>query len=297
MIPRKRALRALLGVLAVVPVSACSRADTAAPVATVALTLGKTKVAIGSPVDLTYRFEVAANPSIQGDYKVFVHVKRDDGQRMWSDDHDPPVPTSQWKPGQKIEYKRTRFVPVYPYLGEATFEIGLYRENDRLPLQGPMPADPEAVSRSYKVATVQLLPQAENILVIKKNGWHPAEFAPENPTLEWEWTQKVGVLTLRNPRKDVVFYLEFDARTDVFPDQPQQVTVYSGNAAVDTFLANESAQSLRRIPITAAQLGTADMAELRIEVDRTFIPAKLPSGGRDARELGIRVYHAFVEGR
>jgi len=94
-----------------------------------------------------------------------------------------------------------------------------------------------------------------------------------------------------------MFYLEFDARTDVFPDQPQQVTVYSGSAAVDTFPANESAQSLRRIPISAAQLGTADMAELRIEVDKTFIPAKLPSGGRDARELGIRVYHAFVEGR
>ena len=39
------------------------------------------------------------------------------------------------------------------------------------------------------------------------------------------------------------------------------------------------------------------MAELRIELDKTFVPAKLPAGGRDARELGIRVYHAFVEAR
>ena len=43
-------------------------------------------------------------------------------------------------------------------------------------------------------------------------------------------------------------------------------------------------------PITAAQLGTGDMAELVINVDRTFTP-----GGGDTRELGIRIFHAFVE--
>ena len=32
------------------------------------------------------------------------------------------------------------------------------------------------------------------------------------------------------------------------------------------------------------------MAELVIDVDRTFTP-----GGGDTRELGIRVFHAFVE--
>ncbi len=52
-----------------------------------------------------------------------------------------------------------------------------------------------------------------------------------------------------------------------------------------------------RVPITAAQLGAADMTDIRIELDKTFVPAKLPAGGRDARELGIRVYHVFVEGR
>jgi hypothetical protein len=39
------------------------------------------------------------------------------------------------------------------------------------------------------------------------------------------------------------------------------------------------------------------MAELRVEVDRTFVPAKLPAGGRDVRELGLRVYNVFVETR
>ena len=44
------------------------------------------------------------------------------------------------------------------------------------------------------------------------------------------------------------------------------------------------------------QLGAGDMAELRIEVDKTFVPALLPDTQQpDPRELGIRVFHAFVE--
>jgi hypothetical protein len=66
---------------------------------------------------------------------------------------------------------------------------------------------------------------------------------------------------------------------------------------VGTFPADSSAPALKIFPIGSAQLGGNEMAELRIEVDRTFVPAKLPSGGRDNRELGIRIYHAFVEGR
>jgi hypothetical protein len=35
-----------------------------------------------------------------------------------------------------------------------------------------------------------------------------------------------------------------------------------------------------------------------LDVDRTFVPSKLAAnGGKDVRELGIRVYHAFVEAR
>ena len=42
---------------------------------------------------------------------AFVHFLDSDKERMWTDDHDLPVPTSQWKPGQTIEYTKTMFVP------------------------------------------------------------------------------------------------------------------------------------------------------------------------------------------
>lgn len=281
-----------------VTVSACSKGDTAPAVATVSFSSSKPKVALGAPIDLTYRFNVAPTATITGDYRVFVHVVDDNGNTLaWNDDHDPKPPTSQWKPGQTVEYTRTVFVPVFPYVGQATVEMGLYKANERLPLQGPEPAERTATSRTYKVGTIQLLPPSDNIFVIRKSGWHGAEFGADNPGLDWQWTQKAAVLTFRNPRQDVTFYLEFDARTDLFSDHPQQVTVYSGGQAVATFPADNGGALLKRIPVSAAQLGQDEMAELRVEVDRTFVPSKLPAGGKDMRELGIRVYHAFVEAR
>ena len=293
---RRGAVASVVAVVAAIA-TGCSESDTAPPVATVSFSANKARVPVGSPIELTYKFDVTPTAAIQGDYRVFVHVTNPDGSTMWNDDHDPPTPTSQWKPGQTVQYTRTRFVPAFPFTGEATVELGLYRDNDRLPLVGPDPADRESTSRSYRVGTLQLLPQSDNIFVIYKNGWHPAEFSAENSTLEWQWIQKAATLTFRNPRKDVNFYIEYDARPDIFSDRPQQITVYSGEHAVASFPADNSTPQLKILPITRAQLGGNEMAELRIEVDRTFIPAKMPSGGKDARELGIRVYHVFVEGR
>jgi hypothetical protein len=292
-----RRLIVLAAGLAAVSLAGCSRHDTAPPVATVSFRASKPSVTLGSPVDLTYRFDVAPSATISGDYRVFVHVNNADGQTLWSDDHDPPVPTSQWKPGQKIEYTRTRFVPVVPYLGAATVQVGLYRDNSRLPLQGPDPADRNAAARAYTVGTLQLLPSSDNIFVIYSRGWHPDEFAPEDPSTSWKWTQKSAVMSVRNPKTDVTLYLEYDARPDLFAPTPQIVTVSAGDQVVATFPADSGAVKLRRIPITAAQMGTAETTDLRLDVDKTFVPARLPAGGKDTRELGIRVYHAFVEGR
>jgi len=50
------------------------------------------------------------------------------------------------------------------------------------------------------------------------------------------------------------------------------------------------------VPEHAQQLGPGDMVELTLEVDKTWVPALLPNGNsHDSRELGIRVFHAFVE--
>jgi hypothetical protein len=292
-----RVLTGVAAVLAFTAVPGCGSADSATPVATVSLTPSKRSVALGGVIDLTYRFQVAPDARISGDYVVFSHLTREDGTMIWNDDHQLPagLTTSQWKPGQVIEYTRTRFVPTLSYLGPATFEG--CTEDERLPLSGPNAAARDSPPRAYKVATLDLMPRSERIQVYRLSGWHGPEFAPDDPTIEWQWTQKVATLSLRNPKSDVTLFFEYDARSDLAGGTPQQVKIYCGDTQVASFAASARVPTLERIPVTAAQLGGGEMTEFRIELDRTFIPARLADAGSDTRELGIRVFHTHVEPR
>jgi hypothetical protein len=275
-------------------VSGCRRKEAPTPpVATPTVSISHDRVPLGSPIDITYRFEVAADaPKFTEDYMAFVGVVDPDGELMWTDDHSPALPTTQWKPGQKIEYTRTVFVPVYPYVGEASINMGLYSPSTkkRLTLSGD-----DAGQHAYKVAKLQLLPQTENVFTVYKEGWHGPETAQDNAAVEWQWTKKAGVLAFRNPKKDSLFYLDVDNPSKTFPEG-QHVEISVGGTPVSDFMLSPTDRSLHKIPLSAAQLGTAEMAELRIAVDKTFVPALVPgSTNKDPRELGVRVFHAFIE--
>jgi hypothetical protein len=221
-----------------------------------------------------------------------VHFVDDTGELMWTDDHRPPVPTSQWKPGQTIKYNRLLFVPVYPYIGEATVEIGLFgKDNKRLVLSAT-----EKGQRAYEVAKFQLAPQSESLYLTYKDGWHLAEVLPDNSGKEWHWTQKEATLSFKNPKKNSTFFLDYGGRQKVMTET-QTVTVSLGSEVLDTFQVG-AVGDVRRIPLTVTQLGTGDQVSLKINVDRTFVPAVL-SGGTlpDRRELGLCVFHAFIETR
>ena len=258
-------------------------------VATAALTMSHERVPIGSPLKLTYSFDVAPNARIDGDYWVFAHVLEPDGEQLWTDDHLPPTPTSKWTPGQKVEYTRTVFVPNYPYIGPAIVKLGLYdpKTGRRLTLAG----DASATRKEYQVAKFELQPQSENIFLIFKEGWHPAEVAGNEPNTEWQWTKKSATISFRNPKKDGTVYLEYSARVDKFTP-PQQVTLRIGDQTIGTFAATSRDRTLLTFPVTAAQFGSGDVAELIIDVDKTFTP-----GGADTRELGIQVFHAFIDAK
>jgi hypothetical protein len=250
--------------------------------------MGRDRVPIGSPVKVTYKFDVAPDAKIDGDYWVFVHVLEPDGERLWGDDHQPPVPTSTWKPGQKVEYTRTVFVPNYPYIGPAIVRIGLYSPttSKRLSLSAT-----EASRKEYDVAKFELQPQSENIFLIYKEGWHPAEVSSDDPNTEWQWTKKSATVSFKNPKKDGTVYLEYAARIDKF-STPQQVTLRIGDQVIGSFPASSKEKTLVTFPVTAAQFGTADVVELVVDVDRTFTP-----GGSDSRELGIQVFHVYVDAK
>ncbi|RPJ71983.1 MAG: hypothetical protein EHM24_10560 [Acidobacteria bacterium] len=286
-----RALRCTFPLLLAAVAAACGGSSRAEPpVASAAITVNRPRVALGSPVELTYEFKVADGAAFDQDYRVFVHFVDADDELMWTDDHVPPTPTSQWKPGQVVKYTRLLFVPVYPYVGDAAIDIGLYApDGRRLPLAGT-----ERGQRAYRVATVQISPQTDNIYLTYKDGWHLAEIAGDNAGNEWHWTKKDATLAFKNPRRDATLYLDVDGQTRLLPS-PQVVTMSIGSQTVASFPLAGS-QEVHRIPITAAQFGAEEKVELKIGVDRTFVPAVVTAGNqKDTRELGIRVFHAFVE--
>jgi len=277
-----------------VTAAACNKAeDTTPPVGTIQVSLSRSKVALGSPVEVTYKFTLAASASGLGQRRVFVHFLDADEELMWTDDHDPPTPTPEWKPGQTVEYARTMFIPSYPYVGAAKVVAGMYTSgsNERVKFSNEDRGD-----RSYKVADFELLPQTENIFVIFKDGWHPAEVVAEGAgRTEWQWTKKDATIAFRNPKRDVVLVLQVD-NPAAGPNSAQQVSVQIGDQVLTTIQLSATTSPVLKVPVTAAELGTGDMVELKFTADKTFVPALESSmKSSDPRELGARFFHVFIQ--
>jgi hypothetical protein len=274
---------------------ACSRTsdDTTPPWATPTMTLNRTDASVGAPIDITYRFAVAQNAQPPGgDYLVFVHFQGQDGELLWTDDHQPERPLAQWKPGDTVEYMRTTFVPKVSYVGPIVVNVGIYspKTGDRLPLSG------QAVStREYRVAGFNIRQTGNDVFLVYKSGWHEAEVADAASGIEWQWSKKEGLLSFRNPKRDIELFLDVDQPvTAISP--AQHVELHIGPTVVDSFDLPPGQRMLRRLRLNPAQLGSADTVELGVAVDRTLVPASIPAmKSGDSRELGIRVFHAYVE--
>jgi hypothetical protein len=294
--PRILALLHVCALAILVLVGGCGRTQqTETPLVTPTVTLTRPDAAIGMPIEMAYRFVVAASaPGFTEDDTVFVHFLDTDGELMWTDDHQPVVPTTQWKPGQTIEYSRTMFVPKFPYSGDTTVVIGLYspRSGARVPMAGQTKGQ-----REYQVASFNLHPQTDNLYVVFKDGWHETEVAEDATGLEWQWSKKTATLAFRNPMRDVLLYFQCDQPVKVL-GTPQQVELRIGPAVIDSFSLPAGPRELRKVNLTSAQLGSGETVDVTVAVDRTFVPATTTQlKSTDARELGIRVFRAYVQAK
>lgn len=252
--------------------------------------LNKSRAPIGSPIEVTYRFEVATDcKPIEKDYKIFVHFLDSHDELLFTDDHEPPQPVTSWSAGSTVEYARTIFIPLYPYLGTASIKVGFYvpETGERLGLAG------DESGRGVRVGQITLLDQKENIFLVYKEGWHQLESSAENPAIEWQWTKKEAVCSFKNPKVDSVLYLDADTNINAF-ESPLQVSINIGENNIGQFAVEGRDRFLKRIPIPASALGTEDWVDLRVINDKSFVPSDLELGN-DSRELGLRVYHLYVE--
>jgi len=262
-------------------------------VGTVTLGVDRVIAPLGAPLEFNIRFDLAPDlPPLAEDYRVLLHILGSDEELLWAEDHDPPVPTTEWQPNQTVEYKHRIQIPMYPYVGEALIAVGLYsyRTGERLPLAGE-----DLGQMAYQVGTISLAPQPESSFLVYEDGWHSAEFATDGRN-DWRWTSGRAVLSVRNPMADAVFSFELDARPDMF-EQPQNLTLLVGNETVYEQVLDSNDRVYITEEISREALGTEEMSELVLTVDQTFSPASRGGSPEDTRQLGVRVFYTYFEAR
>ncbi len=290
-----RSGRATLALLAVATIPAACKGRKPAEVNPIEpkISFNRTRVPLGSPLEITYTWTVDATArKLPQDYRALVHFLDSHEVMLFEDDHTPTPPPSQWEPGKTYTYTRTKFVPIYPYVGDVEVRMGLYPH----PGRGERPAlkGQDAGMREYKVSELELLPQTENIFVVYKDGWHNPEPHPENPAVERTWTKKDALVTFKNPKKDVVVYLEADTSPKFFP-QPPVLTVAVGAKAGLVLPIEGSDVFLKKIKVKAEDLGADEWVELRLLMNQSFVPKLLtPPLNTDDRELGLLKYQLYV---
>ena len=268
--------------------AACGSDDTGPPVAIPGLRLDRERVPLGGPLQMTYSFTPTPEiGELSRPYRVSVQFLDADGTVMFNDDHDPPVPTTDWQPGQLVIYERLMFIPMYPYVGDAFIKLGLYT---------PGTGDWAPLARSRigavgAVAAVKLAPPPRSWPMLQE-GWHGFERADGR---EWRWTSGEATVTFRNPRQDARLYLEIQGRPNLF-EPAQRVDLVLGDRTVESVVIAEPGVVLHTLELGAMDFGDRDTTEWTIRVDPTFVPAELPgSDSGDTRRLGVRVYHVFIE--
>jgi hypothetical protein len=271
---------------------ACSRKQPAEinPIAP-SVTINRTKAPLGSAIEVTYTWTLDPNAKkLTQDYRALVHFLDAHKVVLFTDDHVPTPPVTSWEPGKSYSYSRTVFIPVYPYLGEVQVVMGLYPaagRGERVAMKGE-----DIGLRAYKVAKMEFLPQTDNIFLVYKEGWHSPETSPQNPGLERTWSKKEALVSFKNPKKDVILYLEGDTNSKAFSQPPVLTVSVGGTTGLEIPIEN-SEVFLKKIRFKAEALGAGEWVDLRLAMNESFVP-KAKGLNQDDRELGLLVYHLFV---
>ena len=267
--------------------------DPGEPVASVTVGVDRDEIPRGRHVLVGYRFDVFRELGTRdGQYRVFVHFLTDEEAVIWQDDHSPPVPISQWRAGETVEYTRRAMIPPYPYIGTSTVAVGIYSPStgERLPLLSEDLGD-----RTYVGTTVTFTPARESSILFYEDGWYGEE--SDTATGErWRWIADRAGLTFRNPRADATLYLDVQSAPRGAVDGPQRLRVSLGANVVHDGVLEFGERTFLEVGLPSRAMGDGASVSLGIDVEPSFVPAEAGSGATDERRLGARVHYAYVEG-
>lgn len=217
----------------------------------------------GAPITITYRFRAlpGAVDRLDPERRANVRFVDDEGEALWSDDHWPPVPTTEWRPGEVVTYTRSLLVPVDVPPGPV--EILLELSDPAVDRAVTLQVQGRAVNSPASVASLEILPEPlVSALPRYGEGWH-------EPGPNGRWNRGEGRLYFARPHGETVLHLEIDGRPDIF-DLPQVVEILVAGNVVDSFPLRTNQPYRRLIPLLPSQLGTENPVEVLVRADRTF---------------------------
>ena len=133
------------------------------------------------------------------------------------------------------------------------------------------------------MATIELLPQTENVFLVYKEGWHNPETHPENPSVERTWTKKEALVSFKNPKKDVIVYLEGDTCVKCFTTTPELTVTVGNNVGAALPDRGPAGATSKKIRVKAADLGNDEWVDLRLSMSESFVPKNLEPAAQQRR--------------
>lgn len=243
---------------------------------------------VGQPLDVVYRWVPGPDFSPPSDdYRVYVHLIGPDGEILLQDDHYPPLPTSQWRAGEEVTYKRWIYPPTDLRPDYIDFYVGLYDDDGRIAVKsnGEWEGRP-VVHRLYiRADDVAGLP-------VTFEGWYDEEMGATSHE-RWSWMGRRAVAAFGNPRGPAILHLRAHSPV-VEIGGPQIIRISIGDVEIATIEVTDQRSFQERIEIPAEALGDGDWVEITIEVDKWFTPAEIDPASSDTRELGLQVFGLYL---
>ena len=235
--------------------------------------------------DIQYDWKTSAGFVKPGkDLTVFVHFWHG-SNLLFQDDHIPPVPTSQWEPGQEYKYQRRIYIPSFIDEFDPTFKgkeslrisVGLYNPYDRSGESG----------REVLNTRAEVLPPPPDVPeIVYEKGWYEQEIDSKAPLKKWRWMSGEARCIVDNPHQDSLLVIRGGVNKEALPDQ--KIVFKIDDMVLDEFIPDEATFE-KSYTVKKEMLGEKDGFTLAISVDKTFIPATVFPASVDKRELGCMI--------
>ncbi len=242
----------------------------------------------GSYLDLRVIFEPQENfipTSVP--LSVSFHLKSGGGETVMIEDHQPPIPSTEWRAGYPMKYRKIVHVDERVPYSKIIMMLGLYDPQKPGVEHYVLSKDDEAVKKA----------EAASIYVEKvesfqyKEGFYATEF--DGGTKEsWRWMGKQGRIMMKTPQHPGFVHIKGSTMLECFDRPPTLTWRVCGDS--------EGSKAFDNDKITAdmfimPECLKGEEIEIILETDAVFSPFEC-RGGSDDRRLGMMLSSASFSG-